>query len=215
MFTGLIREIGIIEKIIQTGPDLRITINAPATARELSIGESVAVHGICLTVTSVSSPRFTVDATAETLRVTGLGKFTAGRRVNLEPALRLNDRLGGHLMTGHIDGTGMVINKTQQGNAVELFIDVPENLHKYIVFKGSVALDGVSLTVAEKTPRGAKVVIIPHTAAKTALLEKKPGDPVHIECDIIAKYLEGLLAERQNGEPGLCLSKLKETGFLV
>ncbi len=189
MFTGIIEEIGII-KYKGTSS---IKIEAKKILEDIRIGDSIAVNGICLTVTEYSNNSITLDVMNETLRRTGLGSLNMGSRVNLERAMSVNRRFGGHIVSGHIDGTGKITAIRKDGIAVWFTIAADSNILKGIVMKGSVALDGISLTVAEVDGSSFKVSVIPHTQSATTLLDKKIGDKVNIETDIIGKYVEKLL----------------------
>lgn len=194
MFTGIIEEMGIVKSI----KSKVITIEANKIFDDLKLGDSVAVNGTCLTVSSfegkVSPKIFNADITSETLSRTNLGDLKSGFKVNLERALTLNGRLGGHIVSGHIDGVGIIKNISKNAEDIELTIEVPPNLIKYIIEKGSVAVDGISLTVAKVNKNYFSVAIIPHTLKETILYYKKAGDKVNIENDIIGKYVEKLLS---------------------
>lgn len=194
MFTGIIEEMGIVKSI----KSKVITIEANKIFDDLKLGDSVAVNGTCLTVSSFegkTSPKiFNADITSETLSRTNLGDLKSGFKVNLERALTLNGRLGGHIVSGHIDGVGIIKNISKNAEDIELTIEVPPNLIKYIIEKGSVAVDGISLTVAKVNKNYFSVAIIPHTLKETILYYKKAGDKVNIENDIIGKYVEKLLS---------------------
>lgn len=194
MFTGIIEEMGIVKSI----KSKVITIEANKIFDDLKLGDSVAVNGTCLTVSSfegkVSPKIFNADITSETLSRTNLGDLKSGFKVNLERALTLNGRLGGHIVSGHIDGVGIIKNISKNAEDIELTIEVPPNLMKYIIEKGSVAVDGISLTVAKVNKNYFSVAIIPHTLKETILYYKKAGDKVNIENDIIGKYVEKLLS---------------------
>ena len=192
MFTGIIEEMGIVKSI----KSKVITIEANKIFDDLKLGDSVSVNGTCLTVSSFSNKIFNADITSETLSRTNLGDLKSGFKVNLERALTLNGRLGGHIVSGHIDGVGIVKNISKKSEDIELVIEVPTNLMKYIIEKGSVAVDGISLTVAkvDNNKNNFSVAIIPHTLKETVLYYKKAGDKVNIENDIIGKYVERLLS---------------------
>lgn len=192
MFTGIIEEMGIVKSI----KSKVITIEANKIFDDLKLGDSVSVNGTCLTVSSFSNKIFNADITSETLSRTNLGDLKSGFKVNLERALTLNGRLGGHIVSGHIDGVGIVKNISKKSEDIELVIEVPTNLMKYIIEKGSVAIDGISLTVAkvDNNKNNFSVAIIPHTLKETVLYYKKAGDKVNIENDIIGKYVERLLS---------------------
>lgn len=194
MFTGIIEEMGIVKSI----KSKVITIEANKIFDDLKLGDSVAVNGTCLTVSSFegkTSPKiFNADITSETLSRTNLGNLKSGFKVNLERALTLNGRLGGHIVSGHIDGVGIIKNISKNAEDIELTIEVSPNLMKYIIEKGSVAIDGISLTVAKVHKNYFSIAIIPHTLKETILYYKKAGDKVNIENDIIGKYVEKLLS---------------------
>ena len=192
MFTGIIEEMGIVKSI----KSKVITIEANKIFDDLKLGDSVSVNGTCLTVSSFSNKIFNADITSETLSRTNLGDLKSGFKVNLERALTLNGRLGGHIVSGHIDGVGIIKNISKKSEDIELVIEVPTNLMKYIIEKGSVAVDGISLTIAkvDNNKNNFSVAIIPHTLKETVLYYKKAGDKVNIENDIIGKYVERLLS---------------------
>lgn len=216
MFTGLIEEIGSIRRVDNAPQGARLTISAREVLAGTRRGDSIAVNGACLTVVDLEPEALVAEVMAETLRVTTLGSLKAGDRVNLERAMRLGDRLGGHLVSGHIDGVGEIKSRRQAGIARELTLAVPAGLERYIAPKGSLALDGTSLTVITVTGNLVTVGLIPHTARNTILGDKGPGDRVNIEVDLLARYLERLL-NPPAGEParqGLTLEFLASRGFL-
>jgi len=194
------------------GSSCRLSISADRIFSDLKIGDSVAVNGICLTATSIKGSIFTVDVMHETLNRTSLSSLKAGAEVNLERAMAANGRFGGHIVSGHIDGTGRVAAFTNDGIAVWLRVEADAPVLKYIVEKGSVALDGVSLTVAKVDTKSFSVSLIPHTAAETTLLSKKIGDKINIECDIIGKYVEKLLNFKET--EGITEELLLRNGFI-
>jgi len=194
MFTGIVEEIGRIKSIARGSQSAVLAIEASRVLEGTGTGDSIAVNGVCLTVTSISSKEFTADVMAETLRRSSLGVLQRGSRVNLERAMAADGRFGGHIVSGHIDGTGLIASMRKEDNAVWVTVDTPEQLLKYIVEKGSIAIDGISLTVAEVAEGSFSVSLIPHTGAETTLLQKKPGDVVNLENDVIGKYVERLLA---------------------
>lgn len=216
MFTGLVEEKGTVESLNFINDSARITINAKKIFSDLKIGDSVAVNGICLTVTDMKPPLFSADVMHETLNRTGFSQLKRGIHVNLERAMPANGRFGGHIVSGHIDGTGKVIDFRNDGIAVWIKISAGKDILKYIVEKGSICLDGVSLTVADVSEKDFSVSIIPHTASETILFEKKRGDLINIECDIIAKYVEKLanFKNYSKGSGGLTKEKLFENGFV-
>jgi len=215
MFTGLIQSIGTVAGIRPAGRGLRLVLQPERPLSDLQPGESIAVDGICLTAVDCTPGRFCADISPETVHRTTLGRLVTGRRVNLERALRLADRLGGHIVTGHVDGLGRVGAVVRQGDFFELTVGVEAPLARHIVAKGSVAVDGISLTVASCTEAQFKVALIPTTLTATTLADRRPGDEVNIETDIIGKYVEKLLggtAQRSSDER---LRKLLgEGGFL-
>lgn len=193
MFTGIVEEIGVIQRIEQNNISSTMTIQASKVLEDTLLGDSIAVNGTCLTVTGMGSGYFQADVMVETVRRTGFANFRPGTRVNLERALTLNKRLGGHIVSGHIDGCGTVVDMTEEENAVWVTIEAKREILKGVIEKGSIAIDGISLTVAYVDDHVFKVSIIPHTGEETTLLERKPGDLVNLECDMIGKYVEKLL----------------------
>ncbi len=210
MFTGIIEEKGKIEQIVEGSKSCRLKISAEKIFDDLKLGDSVAVNGVCLTVSELTPPLFTADVMPETLRRTGLGRLSKGSHVNLERAIQLGGRFGGHIVTGHIDGTGTIIKLIREDNAVLVTITASEYIMQYIVEKGSVALDGISLTVANVKNDNFTVSIIPHTAKETTLLDRKTGDKINIECDILGKYVKQFNNEKKTG---LTMDFLRENGF--
>ena len=194
MFTGIVRELGRIAAIDGTTDGSRIVVEAQETAQDASVGDSVAVNGVCLTVTDAANDTLAFDAVPETLRRSSLGALAPGERVNVEPALRAGEPLGGHYVQGHVDGIGEIRRTEPEGDGRRVWVDPPAELRRYVVEKGSVAVEGVSLTVAELDAEGFAVALVPHTLAVTTLGERGPGDRVNIEVDILAKYVERLLA---------------------
>lgn len=193
MFTGLVEDIGTVRNIEEGEKENRYTIEFnKINADEIVIGESIAVNGVCLTVVTLNENSFTIDASHETLKKTNLSGLTSGKRVNLERALKADGRFGGHIVTGHIDGTAEVIKITPSGKSVEYEFSVEKGLEKYIVSKGSVAVDGISLTVNEVNNNIFSVNIIPHTQVETVIGDLQISSVVNIECDIIGKYVEKL-----------------------
>ena len=193
MFSGIVEEMGVVKSLVRGLAGARLSILAGAVLKDLRLGESVSVSGACLTAAEIGETDFAVDVSVETLDVTTLGTLTAGAAVNLERALKLNDRLGGHLVTGHVDGTGILRERTQTGNTLLLTFEVPEPILRYCISKGSITADGVSLTINSVSENGVSVAIIPHTAKVTTLGMKQPGDAVNLESDLIGKYVERLL----------------------
>ena len=212
MFTGIIQQIGTVRRIEPGAKGARLTIQANTVLEDTRIGDSIATNGVCLTVVSMTGDSFSADVMAESLRRSSLGTLQGGSPVNLERAMAANGRFGGHIVSGHIDGTGTIASQKREDNAVWVKIKTPAPLLRYIVEKGSIAIDGVSLTVAAVTDTDFSVSIIPHTGAQTILLGKKPGEPVNLECDVIGKYVEKLTAPHKTG--GISTNFLAENGFL-
>ncbi len=202
MFTGLIAELGSIEKIVKGETSATFTFNAPLLSPEISVGESIAINGVCLTASSVNSNSFTADVMVQTLSMTSLSTLEVGVQVNLELASALNGRMGGHLVQGHVDGVARVISLTPGENWARFDIEVPQNLSKYIVNQGSIALDGVSLTVGEINDANNQVTLwlIPETLARTNLSKTTPGALINVEVDILAKYVERLMEKGKSIE---------------
>lgn len=195
MFTGIIEEIGEIAAIKRGAKSCELLIKGDAIFSDLKIGDSVAVNGVCLTVTAINVKTFTADVMAETMRRSGLVTLQKGSKVNLERAMSANGRFGGHIVSGHIDGMGFVQSLAREDNAVWVTITADESIMRYIVEKGSVAIDGISLTVARVFKDAFSVSIIPHTGSETTLLTRRAGDRVNLECDIIGKYVEKLVGK--------------------
>ncbi len=196
MFTGIVEEMGVIKRLEKSGAGTTLTILASTVMDDLEAGASVSVNGACLTVVSVGEREFAVEVSPETLAVTTLGQLAAGTPVNLERAMRVHDRIGGHLVAGHVDGVGSIQNRTPEGNAIVLTIEAPREVLRYCVHKGSITLDGISMTINEVSDRNFSVAVIPHTAKATTLGLKKPGETVNLEADLIGKYVERLLQDR-------------------
>lgn len=218
MFTGIVEELGTIKSLNLMGTSGSIAIKAKKVLENTKIGDSIAVNGICLTVTSMSSDGFTADIMVETVRRSSLKQAGAGDKVNLERAMAADGRFGGHIVSGHIDGTGTISEYRKEENAVWVTIDTPEEILNLIVEKGSICIDGISLTVAALTDKTFSVSIIPHTAEETTLLKKKPGDLVNLENDVVGKYVQRLLGlEPKKSESGskssLTMDMLRDYGF--
>ncbi|MCL2563333.1 MAG: riboflavin synthase [Oscillospiraceae bacterium] len=193
MFTGIIEEIGTIERLERGTRSARLTIAGSVIFSDLKLGDSVAVNGVCLTASSINGTAFTADVMPETLDRTALGVLRVGSRVNLERAMAANGRFGGHMVAGHVDGVGKIVSVRPDDNAVHVRIAAGAEILRYVIQKGSVAIDGISLTVAEVDANGFGVSIIPHTADETTLLSKGAGDLVNLEVDLVGKYVEKLL----------------------
>jgi riboflavin synthase len=198
VFTGIIEHLGAVASLKSSPEGARLAIYAPEVARQVREGESVSVNGACLTVVERAEEAFSVDVTPETLRRTNLGELEPQGRVNLELPLQMGGRLGGHLVSGHVDAAGRIVKREPQGNSVMLVIEAPPEVMRYVVQKGSIAVDGVSLTVAERGEGDFSVAIIPHTAQKTTLVEKPVGARVNLEADLIGKYVEQFVTPGRN-----------------
>ena len=193
MFTGIVEELGTIQTIKRGEKSSKIIIDASLVLEKTLIGDSICTNGVCLTVTRINKNSFETDVMAESLRRSNLGNLKSGDHVNLERALTLDKRLGGHLVSGHIDGTGEIIGREKEDNAIWISIKTSPQLLRYIIEKGSITIDGISLTVAYVDEHMFKVSLIPHTGTSTTLLKKMQGETVNLECDIIGKYVEKLL----------------------
>ncbi|MGH7235857.1 MAG: riboflavin synthase [Nitrospiraceae bacterium] len=217
MFTGLVEEMGVIKRLEKSGAGTTLTILASSVMDDLEVGASISVNGACLTVVSVGEREFAVEVSPETLAVTTLGQLGAGTPVNLERAMRVHERIGGHLVAGHVDGVGSIRNRTPEGNAIVLTIEAPKEVLRYCVHKGSITLDGISMTLNEVSDRTFRVAVIPHTAKATTLGLKKPGETVNLEADLIGKYVERLLQERGHlpakPAPGIDREYLQKRGL--
>lgn len=213
MFTGIVEEIGTIERIIPGSQSSRLVVAANVVLEDTRLGDSICTSGVCLTVTERSSHTFTADVMAETMRRTKFAHLKPGSQVNLERALRLDSRLGGHMVSGHIDGTGTITAMQREENAVWITVSTPPELLRYMVEKGSVTIDGVSLTLAAVQEEYFQVSVIPHTGAQTSLLMQRPGDLVNLECDLIGKYVEKLLRPSATQTSAISESFLREHGF--
>lgn len=213
MFTGIVEEIGIISGIKQGKNSEILTIKAKKVLEDTKIGDSIAVNGICLTVTALSSDSFTADVMHETINRSSLSKLKYGSKVNLERAMPVNGRFGGHIVSGHVDGIGTIINIKPDDNAIWYKIQANQQILKYIVEKGSITIDGISLTVAKVSETDFSISAIPHTVEQTILKEKRQGDIVNLETDILAKYIEKLLNPTQNKQSKITKEFLLEYGF--
>lgn len=215
MFTGIIEELGTVKSLNMSGNSGSINIKAHKVLDKTQIGDSIAVNGICLTVTSLQPDGFTADVMAETVRRSSLGSAKAGDKVNLERAMSAEGRFGGHIVSGHIDGTGTIREYRKEENAVWVTIGTTSEILELIVEKGSICIDGISLTVAVVTDEDFSVSIIPHTGEETTLLKKKPGDKVNLENDVVGKYVQKLLGFKspEKKESTLTMDMLRDYGF--
>jgi riboflavin synthase len=210
MFTGIIEDLGTVNRISRKGEDALLIVDTVMDLDDINIGDSISVSGACLTVTEKGDKRFSADVSAETLARTNLKSLKTGDKVNLEKSLRMNSFLGGHLVLGHVDGIGKIQEKVSKANSIQFGLEIDAELGRYIVEKGSVAVDGISLTVNRCEKKRFYVNIIPHTARNTTLGFKKAADPVNIETDIIGKYVEKFV----NPGKGIDMNFLAEHGFL-
>jgi len=218
MFTGIIQAVGRIERLEARGGDLRIAIHAgKLPMADVALGDSIAVSGVCLTVVEKTAHGFQADVSGETLRLTVLGELAAGDPVNLEKALTLATRLGGHLVSGHVDGVGVVTARREDSRSVRFTVQAPDELARYIAMKGSICADGVSLTVNAVDGAAFELNIVPHTLTETTLAGWRPGRQVNLEVDLVARYLERLLLGDEAAKPGagpaMTLAWLAEQGF--
>ena len=218
MFTGLVAELGTVQRLARQGNSYHLTVGAQKVLTNLKIGDSVAVNGACLTVVRMDEGGFTADVMPETVRLTNIGSLQPGSKVNLERTLRLCDGLDGHIVSGHVEGLGTISEQRPEGIAVVVTIATPPELLKYIIKKGSIAIDGISLTVTEVTDTSFSVSLIPHTAKETTLGFKKVGDSVNLETDILGKYVERMLTWNKQTQVGkadtLNMQTLLENGFV-
>ena len=222
MFTGIIEEIGTVKNIQKGSKNAFVEIGASLIMDDVRVGDSIAVNGVCLTATSVSDKGFTADVMAETLRRSSLGSLVKGSKVNLERAMLAGGRFGGHIVSGHIDGTGVISDLTKEGNAIWVSIKADSSILKLIIEKGSIAIDGISLTVAYVDNDIFKVSIIPHTQDETTLTSKKVGDIVNLENDVVGKYVEKLLRfgstaeedDKTKNKQDLTMDTLISNGFI-
>ena len=214
MFTGIIEAIGSVAKLQQLGSDWRLAINSEKLdLSDVVLGDSIAVNGCCLTVVELEENIFSADVSNESMRCTALGEFKEGTRVNLEKAMLASGRLGGHIVSGHVDGVGTLIESTEDGASISLVYEAPKEIAKYIAGKGSVCIDGISLTVNEVSGQKFTVNVIPHTQTETIIGDYKAGQNVNLEVDIIARYLERLLQGANSSEGELSKNFLSKHGF--
>ena len=214
MFTGIVEEVGCISRIEQRGENRRITITARHAPKELGTGHSVAVSGVCLTALDIKPDSFCADLAPETWARTSFSRLREGALVNLELPMKADGRFGGHVVQGHVDGVGKMIQLERIENSDNwwLHIEIPEDVEKYTVFKGSISVEGISLTVARLDHNRCTIAIIPHTVEMTNLNSLKPGDPVNLEADLIAKYVEKMM-QRESQQSDLTIEELVEQGF--
>lgn len=221
MFTGIITAVGHIKSMMRHGDDMRVTVNTgKLDMSDVKLGDSIATNGVCLTVVDFSENHYSVDVSAETLKYSGFADYKVGTRVNLEKALAVNDRLGGHIVSGHVDGVGTVSRIVEHTKYIEIWVQAPDDLAKYIAHKGSITTDGVSLTVNEINGAEFMLWVIPHTLQETVLGDYSVGTRINLEVDLIARYLERLLQGEAAAKPdsenasGINMAFLAENGFL-
>lgn len=216
MFTGIVEEMGTIEKMQNVSEQaVQLTIKAEKVIEDVNIGDSISVNGICLTVTNFTKGSFQVDAMPETIKSTSLQMLKPGSQVNLERAMAANGRFGGHFVSGHVDGTGIILEKKQQENAIYYDIQIPEELARFLMHKGSITVDGTSLTLFGVNKNIFTISLIPHTVTETVLGGKGKGDIVNIECDMLAKYVQNMLQAQQTDHSEKINEKFLQTnGFL-
>ncbi|OQY20164.1 MAG: riboflavin synthase [Desulfobacteraceae bacterium 4572_35.1] len=218
MFTGLIEDVGIVRELRHCGNSVQLLVSTALPVNEIKLGDSVAVNGICLTVVQIGSDFFVADVSPETLNSSTLVEVSSGTEVNLERALQLSDRLGGHMVSGHVDAVASVVERRQEGNAIRFRFSLSPAMLRYVVEKGSITIDGISLTVNGVDGETFSVAIIPHSLAQTTLKNLKVGSKVNIETDVIARYVEKLLGTVQSTssdrENGLTLEHLAQNGFM-
>jgi riboflavin synthase len=198
MFTGIVRERGRVAAVEGRGDGVRLVVEAPETAAQTALGDSVSIAGVCLTAVAVENGRVAFDAVPETLRRSSLGRLQQGAEVNVEPALRAGEPLGGHYVQGHVDGVGRVRSSRPEGEGLRVWIEAPADVLAYCVEKGSISVEGVSLTIAELADDAFAVALVPHTLAVTTLGALRPGDPVNLEADVLAKYVGRLIGLRSD-----------------
>ena len=215
MFSGIIETIGAIRSLRKDAKGARIAIEAPGLLNGVRLGDSIALNGVCVTVVDFDERKFEADLSIETLRRTNLGELAVGDGCNLERAMALGERLGGHLVSGHVDGVGRIKSRKNEGDSIWLTFEAPVEVMRYVVYKGSVAVDGISLTVAACESETFSVSIIPHTGEQTTLTDKKDGAAVNLEADLIGKYVEKLLVPHMESRSpsGVTMEKLKEQGY--
>ena len=214
MFTGIIEDKGRVLRVEYQGQKKRLTLGLPMNLTEVQLGDSININGVCLTIVEKKGQTIELDLSPETLQKTVLGGLKEGDQVNLERPLRVTDRLGGHIVTGHIDGIGIIVEKRKEMDFLNLKIRVPKSISRYVVKKGSIAIDGISLTVNEYQGEEIQLTLIPYTLEKTTLMDKKVGDQVNVETDVLGKYVEKLLDREDKKSKEVTLSFLKEHGFI-
>lgn len=220
MFTGIIESVGLLRHVERRGDDIRLTVaSGQLDLSDVKLGDSIATNGVCLTVVECLGDGYVADISAETVSLTGFSHYQVGRAVNLEKAVTPTTRLGGHMVSGHVDGVAIVKERQHRGKAIEFWLSAPKSLARYIAHKGSITIDGVSLTVNEVKDNQFRLTIVPHTAAETTLITLKVGDSVNLEVDLIARHLERLMqfageSDSQHKSDGVTMDLLARSGFL-
>lgn len=212
MFSGIVEELGVVKKITTNRQSMQLVIGALAVLGDVKLGDSIAVNGVCLTVTKCSTNEFEVDVMPETYNATSLKRLKSQNRVNLESALRFNAHVGGHFVTGHVDGVGIIKSITTHDNALNYTIELEKELIKYCIYKGSIAVDGTSLTIFDVSGNTIRLSLIPHTITNSVLGIKKIGDLVNIECDMLGKYVVNMIDK--SNSIGITKDKLTDSGFM-
>ena len=216
MFTGIIEAVGTLAAITPKGEDISITVETgKLDMSDVKLGDSIATNGVCLTVINYSSNTYTADLSLETLKMTGFTQYKVGDKVNLEKAMLPSTRFGGHIVSGHVDGVGEIVERNQVGRAIEFWVQMPEELSRYVAQKGSITVDGISLTVNGLRKNAFKLTIVPHTSEETTMDEFHVGRKVNLEVDVLARYMERLLQGQQEAEPEsrLTMEFLQQNGF--
>lgn len=217
MFTGIIEAVGTLRQIVRKGDDIRLTVaSGKLDLADVRLGDSIATNGVCLTVVQQLADGYVADVSAETVSLTGFARYQVGTKVNLEKAVTPTTRLGGHMVSGHVDGIATVEQRLVRGQAIEFWLAAPSELGRYIAHKGSITIDGVSLTVNEVDGSRFRLTIVPHTAGETTLIDLQVGDKVNIEVDLIARYLERLMNfdDKASNTGGVTMEMLARAGFV-
>ena len=215
MFTGIVEATGYIESMVRTGGDYRVSIQSGnLDLTDVQLGDSIATNGVCLTVVELNSNGYIADVSNETINNTGFAHYQSGQTVNLEKAMLPTTRFGGHIVSGHVDALGQIAAIVDNGRAKDIWVNAPADLMKYIVKKGSITVDGISLTVNDVETKQFKLTIVPHTAQQTTLSQAQVGTKVNLEIDVVARYVEKLIS-KQSGDEGVTLSMLARSGFKV
>ncbi|VEF48784.1 riboflavin synthase subunit alpha [Bacillus freudenreichii] len=214
MFTGIVEEVGTVIRIDRKAKSFTIHIQAQRILEDVNLGDSIAVNGVCLTVTEFTRSSFQADVMPETFKATSLSMLSSGSKVNLERAMAANGRFGGHFVSGHIDGTGTLLDKKRVENALYMTIQIPEQFKVFVLEKGSIAIDGTSLTIFETEGEKITISLVPHTQNETILAGKNVGDPVNLEFDMLAKYIHRMVGNREGEKKEITMGLLTENGFI-